>query len=320
MDNPIVSIIVPIYNSEQYLCRCIDSILAQTYNRYELILVDDGSTDNSGMICRNYVKQDERICYYKKQNGGVSEARNFGIQHASQKSSFICFVDSDDYVDCSYLEHLVAAIGDAQLSMCRFKDLYDNRQPSLNQQLISVIEYQDIRHNNRFVERFQSGILNSPCNKLYRLAIIRECGIFFPQEAVIAEDLIFNLHYLRHSSSVNEVKNALYFYCHRDGSLVSKIKPEAYEAYFDIRNDMIDYWGGQFELLIDMMIYRQLESISIKLVEQGKCKVVKSYVSQTRFQDVLSHVHLTRWNDRLIHYLLQRKQIWLMKCFLDIVP
>lgn len=319
MVNPIVSIVVPIYNSELYLSRCINSILAQSYNCFELILVDDGSTDNSGRICQNYVMQDERLFYFKKQNGGVSEARNFGIQHASQKSLFICFVDSDDCMDCFYLEYLVAAIGDAQLSMCRHRDIYGTSQSPQKQQSMSVIEYQNIRNNSRFVERFQSGILNSPCNKLYRLAIIRDCGILFPQDAVIAEDLLFNLHYLRYCSSVNEVKNALYFYCHRDGSLVSDIKPGAYDAYFTIRNEMIDYWGKQHLPLIDSMIYRQLESISIKLIGKRKSNIVKDYVYHPVFREVLSHVHLTKWNDRIIHYLLLRKQIWLLKCFLSIV-
>jgi glycosyltransferase EpsJ len=279
-------------------------------------LVDDGSTDGSGRICLNYAVQDERVVYYKKQNEGVAKARNFGIHQTSQGASFVCFVDSDDYVHPLYLEYLVAAIGKAQFSMCRFKDIYDDCQSLPNQQLISVTQYNDIQKNPKFVERFHSGILNSPCNKLYRLDIIRNSSIRFPQDSVIAEDLFFNLAYLQYCSSVNEVENALYFYCHRDGSLVSHIDPQAYECYHFIRDKMISFWGDKYKDLIDMMIYRQVESISIKLIEQNRSKEVKYYVSQLESQELFRNVHLSEWNDRLIHFLLVHKWVSLLNGYI----
>ena len=101
MNNPEVSIIVPVYNVEKYLPRCIDSILAQTSTNFELILIDDGSTDKSGMICDEYAKKDNRIKVFHKENGGVSSARNIGLDNAS--GEWLAFIDPDDAVDKEYL-------------------------------------------------------------------------------------------------------------------------------------------------------------------------------------------------------------------------
>ena len=101
----LVSIIVPVYNVERYIAQCITSILAQTYQKFELILVDDGSKDKSGEICDFYAKQDKRILVFHNANQGVSAARNFGIEHAS--GSRLCFVDSDDWVDTTYLSDML---------------------------------------------------------------------------------------------------------------------------------------------------------------------------------------------------------------------
>ena len=299
--------------------RCIDSILAQTYICFELLLVDDGSTDNSDVLCQNYVKQDKRVSYYKKQNGGSSDARNFGIEHTSKHSEYVCFIDSDDIVDPQYLEFLITAIGNAQLSMCHLYDIYHQDQRAKPLQMMKVIEYRDVRDNCDFVELFQSGILNSSCNKLFRRDIINRHSIRFPLDAIIAEDLIFNLRYLQYCECVNEVANALYGYIHRENSLVSRISPQAYESYLTIRNEMIDYWGTRFEPLIDKMIYRQFESISIKLIKQNKCKDVSRYISRDEIHEVIDNVHMTNRNDKVIHFLLSHNMIWLLMLYLKLV-
>ena len=102
---PKLSIIVPVYNSEKYLCRCVDSILAQTFTDFELLLIDDGSEDESGNICDEYVVKDSRVRAFHKNNGGVSSARNLGLNKA--KGEWIAFIDSDDYVDVSYCYELL---------------------------------------------------------------------------------------------------------------------------------------------------------------------------------------------------------------------
>lgn len=102
----LISIIVPVYNSEKTLCRCVDSILAQTYQNFELILIDDGSIDQSGKICDDYVRLDSRVRVFHKKNGGVSAARNVGLDNA--KGTWLTFIDSDDYIQENYLSYIIS--------------------------------------------------------------------------------------------------------------------------------------------------------------------------------------------------------------------
>ena len=118
MDGKLISVIVPVYNVEKYIRECLDSILAQTYRCFELIIVDDGSTDNSGKICDEYIEADERVKVFHKENGGLSSARNKGLDEAN--GEFICFIDSDDTIRMDYLEKLFGAISanDADMAFC----------------------------------------------------------------------------------------------------------------------------------------------------------------------------------------------------------
>ncbi len=123
-----ISVIVPVYNVEKYLSRCIDSILNQTYTDYELILVDDGSTDNSGKICDDYAEKKSNIKVIHQKNGGLSSARNTGTDNS--KGSYITFIDSDDLVSNTYLETLFELLKkyDADISCCDFSFFYDESE------------------------------------------------------------------------------------------------------------------------------------------------------------------------------------------------
>lgn len=112
MGNELVSIIVPVYNTEEYIRQCLDSILNQTYQNFECLLINDGSSDNSADICREFVAKDTRFRYFEKENGGVSSARNLGIERS--EGAYITFVDSDDWVDSDYLEVLYSTILEEQ--------------------------------------------------------------------------------------------------------------------------------------------------------------------------------------------------------------
>ncbi|MDR0422523.1 MAG: glycosyltransferase, partial [Proteiniphilum sp.] len=111
--NPMISVIVPVYNVEKYLRKCLESILAQTYTSFELLLVNDGSTDGSGQICDEYAQKDSRVQVFHQENKGVSRARNLGLERA--KGKWVAFIDSDDWVDSTYLEHLLEGDEDVEL-------------------------------------------------------------------------------------------------------------------------------------------------------------------------------------------------------------
>ena len=132
---PEISIITPVYQAEKFLKKCVDSILSQSFTDWELLLVDDGSTDKSSEICRTYAEQDARIRYHQKENGGVSSARNAGV--ALAEGRYITFVDSDDFAAEDLLETLyrLAEKYDAEMSICRGYDLYEGRPvPDLKQE------------------------------------------------------------------------------------------------------------------------------------------------------------------------------------------
>lgn len=132
MNNPCISVVVPVYCVEKYLCRCLDSIIAQTYKNLDVILVDDGSTDSSGIICDEYQKKDKRIRTFHKENGGQSDARNYGIMKA--KGSYITFIDSDDYVTPDYVDFLYNLISkkNSPMSVCSLYICFTNSNKVLN--------------------------------------------------------------------------------------------------------------------------------------------------------------------------------------------
>lgn len=125
---PLISVIVPVYNVEKYLPKCIESICGQTFHNLEIILVDDGSTDDSGKICDSYKEKDARICVVHKKNGGLSDARNVGIDKCN--GEYIAFIDSDDYVMRDYFEYLYALVEryDSDISICNCSYVYDGAE------------------------------------------------------------------------------------------------------------------------------------------------------------------------------------------------
>lgn len=126
--NPLISVIVPVYNVERYINRCIESIVEQTYSNLEIILVDDGTPDSSGIMCDEWAKKDDRIVVYHKQNGGLSDARNFGTDKAN--GELITYIDSDDYILPEYVEHLYNCLVEhnADISCCNFEYVYSEER------------------------------------------------------------------------------------------------------------------------------------------------------------------------------------------------
>ncbi len=195
-----VSVIIPIYNCEKYLNECISSVLEQTYKDFELILVDDGSTDNSLNICYEFAKKDSRIIVIHQDNGGVSSARNKGLKNA--KGEFITFVDSDDYVENDWLKMLITAIltNNADVSVCGIK---------LDNQLRCLYENKLLTKDELLSELQKNGLLYSVFNKLYRR---EKLAAEFKNGLKFGEDLLFNLEYFRKINTIAVVAQALYFY------------------------------------------------------------------------------------------------------------
>lgn len=221
---PLITIIVPVYNTSQELTKCIISILNQTYQNFELLLIDDGSKDNSLAICEAYALKDERIRVFHKKNSGVSSARNLGIQMAVGK--YVCFVDSDDWVDADYLETLNKHMQPNGLSVCQLTVNNYRRDDNFllsftpKQAQISVLDC--------------NGMQGYPVCKLFDLNLIKKNHIFFDEEISICEDLLFCIQYLRYKPSIISYsgKKPYHYLKSFQGAINSRFQ---YHANFDQR-------------------------------------------------------------------------------------
>lgn len=194
---PKISVIVPVYKVEAHIRQCVNSILAQTLSDFELILIDDGSPDNSGIICDEYVPKDGRVRVIHKENGGVSSARNVGIEAAN--GEWLCFIDSDDYIDTNYLADFFYDADSSELIMQGYKRIYRGKVISIScfdsiysTDTQDILAYSEINH-----------IINSPCFKLFKRNIIQENNIRFDTNISYGEDHLFSLSYVSYISCIS---------------------------------------------------------------------------------------------------------------------
>lgn len=204
MTSPLVSIIVPVYKAEKLLPRCVESILSQSFTDWELILVNDGSPDDSGAICDQYAVQDFRIHVLHKANGGVSSARNLGLEHAI--GQYVTFIDADDYVKSSFLERMMSQ-APADLIICGFENIgSDSFQPHAE----SITLQGNANALNKLIDI--PYYLDAPWCKLYRRQLIMDNKHHFDHGLCLSEDTLFCYEYLSFCNIVHVVSDGLYVY------------------------------------------------------------------------------------------------------------
>jgi len=218
---PLISVIIPVYKVEPYLRRCIDSVLEQTYSNLEILLVDDGSPDNCPQICDEYVLLDSRVRVIHKENGGVSSARNVGLDCC--KGEFISFVDSDDFVAKTFIEELLSGVQscDADISIVSFKPFKQEDEIS-NRADLKKINFQQVSLDALLeccssIVTFTSMRTNASWNKLYKRSLFE--NVRFP-EGRLYEDLGTTFKLLFDSARIVSSKKQLYFYRLRDDSII----------------------------------------------------------------------------------------------------
>jgi glycosyltransferase involved in cell wall biosynthesis/DNA-binding MarR family transcriptional regulator len=218
---PMVSIIVPIYNAEQYLRRCVDSILNQEYTDYELLLVNDGSTDASGDICEEYGDQDPRVIVIQKENTGVSDSRNRALDRARGK--YLQFLDSDDWITPDATRLFVRAAEEYGCDMV-ISDFYrvvgERLSPKGDIEEEGVLTREEFAaHMMENPADFYYGVL---WNKLYRRDIVEEHKLRMDTDISWCEDFMFNLEYIRYAKVFYALHAPIYYYVKRKGSLASQ--------------------------------------------------------------------------------------------------
>lgn len=223
LNKDVVSVIIPIYKAEPYLKKCLDSIAAQTYKNLEIILIDDGSPDNCGRICDEYAANDPRVKVIHKQNGGMSDARNTGLDNAT--GEYLTFIDSDDYVSENFVDTLLNALrdNDADMSVCSF--VYAAEDGRVLNSFVKNGTTEKMDRKQALFELLKSTrVSNSPWAKLYRTSLFE--GIRYPYGEVF-EDLHTTYKLFLKCDSVAFVGSPMYFYLYRADSISKqRFKPE----------------------------------------------------------------------------------------------
>ena len=236
--NPLISLVIPVYNVEKYLDKCMESVLAQTYDNFEVILVDDGSTDSSGKMCDEYAERDSRVTVYHKPNGGLSDARNFGVEHCN--ADLVSFIDSDDYVTEDYLEYLWYLMSkyDSDVSSANYYRIQEGYRKSncvnTNSQLndYSVSKSEAITKLLYGVE----GLGTSACIKLYKKELLRLLPFPFKKQP---EDVAVIYKIVWKSNSVAVGTKSIYRYVQRKTSYVhSTLTNKKTNDLIEIMKDM----------------------------------------------------------------------------------
>lgn len=258
-NKPLITIVVPIYKVEAYLDKCINSIIQQTYQQLEIILVDDGSPDNCGKICDDYAKKDNRIKVIHKENGGLSDARNAGIDIA--KGQYITFIDSDDYVELDYVEQLYGALTEeAQMVIGGYRVIYENGT-ILNQ--FNHLKTTLTKEETLKRMLYDDGISVSACGKLYSLNLFK--AVRYPKRRLFEDAATtYRLIDLCTKISINSVP--LYNYMMRNDSISQRTFNTKKMDLIDSTKEMCDYIKSKYPNLTDAcqrrMMYAYLSTLS----------------------------------------------------------
>lgn len=268
-----ISVIIPVYNVENYLRLCLDSVLAQTYQNLEIIVINDGSTDGSDAICREFAARDSRILYFSKDNSGLSDTRNIGIGQAS--GAYVTFIDSDDWVEKTYIEELYTKLlaHDADIAICnyhRFNEtenlFYKHVNPEdYYEQLYSPAQIIEGLYENRYNKKFA---LISAWGKLYKRSLFDD--LLFPKDQ-IGEDGFFNLKAYLMSDRIVYLNKGLYIYREREGSLSRSWTEDWMNALVYAMEERLALLASRgYPLGQHMKIYREmLESCLVNGEMQG---------------------------------------------------
>ena len=235
-----VSVIVPVYKVEQYISKCLDSLVNQTLEDMEIIVVNDGSPDNSEKIIKDYAKKYKNIKYLKKENGGLSSARNFGLKHAT--GEYIGFVDSDDYVDKRMYQMMYekAIEASADLVVCDLNYVYEDKEEKA---------YSNIKTDTTDIKSIMNNIYPAAWNKLYKKELF-DNEVYF-KEGVWYEDVEFIYRLLPYVNKIGVVHEHFYKYIQRENSIIRTIDKRLY--------NYIDNWNGILEFYKKRDLYISYE-------------------------------------------------------------
>ena len=271
----LVSIIIPIYNVEKYLEKCIKSIINQTYRNLEIILINDGSTDESAKICEAYKEQDNRIIFINKKNGGAASAKNEGLKVA--KGDYITFVDSDDFVELDMIEYMVNTIKkyNSDIVQCSFTNLYKNtekfKQDKIIEQKIGSKDFLEL-----FITKWDSSLF---WNKLFKREVIE--NVFFKEGRCI-DDEFFTYKCVINSKSIVTSNKIVYNYRMRKSGVMKSERSQK-----QILKDRVDYLYERYELV--RKIYKDLDKSFLEHLLTYYLIISKDYYVNEKLLDYMKN-------------------------------
>ena len=298
---PFISVIIPIYNSEKYLDKCIESIRDQSLKNIEIILINDGSSDDSLRILRQYEKIDERVIVIDQKNSGPSSARNKGIDIA--KGEYISFIDSDDWVDETMFEEMYdsAKENNSDVVICDMKLVNKNEEiyitglnypiRNLSERVMKEIIFRELLSNSQF---------NSMANKIFRTSIIKENNIRLDKDIYYAEDWLFNVEFFRRSKKISYINKAFYYYRRGHESSSSSYNDDTFEKVglwiYRMRKEYANEFGLDDRLASDDLynvlihcIINEFKRSDISFIE--KLSKVDNLISRSEVVEVVYKIN-----------------------------
>lgn len=340
MRKGVVSIVLPIYNVEKYLSRCVKSVINQSYKNLEIILVDDGSPDNCPVLCDEWAKKDNRIKVVHKKNAGLGYARNTGIENAT--GEYICFFDSDDYIALDTIEKAYNLATKEESDMVVFGFCYVKANGETGKAVIPHTEkttFSGEEVQNVFLADLigpdvkngkQTDLWMSAWACLYSLEMIQKASWRFVSEReIISEDVYSLLGLYKYVNRVSVLSEALYFYCENAGSLTHTYKPDRYnriknfyEACYQLAEES-SYGADVKERLSYPYLSNTIAAMKMIVgsdqVKTLKCEQLKQIIDDDTLQNVLSKANIRKEKKtrKLLLVAIKKKQYsfiyWLIK-------
>lgn len=313
--NFLVSVIIPVYNVEQYLPQCVESVINQTYTNLQIILVNDGSTDKSGEICDKFAEIDNRICVIHKENGGSSSSRKAGMNAIS--GQYVMFLDSDDWLDLCAIEKCIKEINnDLDIGCVMFSYVKERGAASIpmhvmqNSQRFVGEEAKDKVHRRIFglvgdelahPERMENVV--TCWMKLYRADYAKQGRYYDTKVVGTCEDGLFNIFALENCEKISYIDEPLYHYRKHKGSLVSSYKPNLINQWNTLFSIMQEYifcnqLGKRYSEALDNRIALSITAITLNKISDtnssffNKIKYIKNYISSKQYHNAVKKLDI----------------------------
>lgn len=317
MESPMFSIIVPVYNTEMYLKQCVESILTQNYKNFEIILVDDGSTDNSASICDEYAKLNKNVVVIHKENGGLADARNVGLLRSFGK--YILFVDSDDFIAKSSLESVARFVSNRELDIVFLKGYkyFDENNVQELDENIYLSEINNKLQLQEYISKLKK-LPGSACTKLINREFALRNDLFFIK-GIYHEDIEWFIKMIKKVENFDVLNIAYYYYRqNRSGSITNKVTSKHINSMIDIfeMHAVKSAYESEDKYINNYLAYEYIITLALymKLPNEGKSKVKKN---------IYDYKWLLKYNNnkkvKLVYIVNSLSGIKVTSCLLEMV-